>query len=167
MLNILSKLNRISTLQFSCLTRSARKSITEEVKRRLPRKPWMEVNCPAEVRELVYRTRKPRKTKEKTPTKSDHIVSDGEKPSPVKNEVVDAGSPQFPVNDEKPDEKPAVVGQGGDPPRSITPEKNIGIATDKEAVTPVDQVASGDSGTPGKIGGSGGTIVDEPIVIDD
>ncbi|CAB3989155.1 metastasis-associated MTA3-like [Paramuricea clavata] len=154
--------------------RSARKSIENEVKRRLPRKPWMEVKCPAELRELVYRTRKPRKNKEKTPaevpTKSDHIVNDGKKASPVKNnEVAEAVAPLFAVNDEK----PPVISQGDVPPENIEPGENIDMPADKESVTPVGEVAAGaaqvaaDSGTPGKTGGVGGTRVDEPIVIDD
>ena len=145
------------------MIRSARKSIAEEVKRRLPRKPWMEVNCPAELRELVYRARKPRKSKEKTPTKSDHILSDGKTASPIKSEVVDGVASQVAMNDEKP-----ALTQEGVPLKSISPEENIGIPTEKGGVTPVGQPAAGqvagDLGTPGNIGGR---RVDEPIVIDD
>lgn len=141
------------------ISRSARKSIEDDVRRRLPRKPWMEVKCPAELRELVYRARKPRKAKEKSPTKADHVVSDGKKATPIKNEVADGAAHLFP------DEKPPILSQSGVPHAG----ENIGVPAGKGSISPVvGQVVAGDSGVPGKTGGSiGGTRVDEPIVIDD
>ena len=133
----------------------------------------MEVKCPAELRDLVYRTRKPRKAKERTPTgvptKPDHILSDGKKASPVKNEVAEPVDPRVSVNDEK----LPVVSQGGIPVKNIVPEENISMPADKASVSPATQVAAGaaqvagDLGTSGKTGGIGGTRMDEPIVIDD
>ena len=120
----------------------------------------MEVKCPAELRELVYRARKPRKVKEKSPTKSDHIVSDGKKSTPIQNEVAESTAPQIP------DEKPSNLSQSGEPQAG----ENIGLPVGKGGgISPVvDQVVAGDSGVPGgKAGSIGGTRVDEPIVIDD
>ena len=120
----------------------------------------MEVKCPAELRELVYRARKPRKVKEKSPTKSDHIVSDGKKSTPTQNEVAESTAPQIP------DEKPPGLSQSGEPQAG----ENIGLPVGKGGgISPVvDQVVAGDSGVPGgKAGSIGGTRVDEPIVIDD
>ena len=118
----------------------------------------MEVKCPAELRELVYRARKPRKAKEKSPMKSDHVVSDGKKATPIKSEVADGTAPPFS------DEKPPVVSHSGVPQAG----ENIGVPAGKGGISPVvGQVVAGDSGVPGKIGSIGGTRVDEPIVIDD
>lgn len=171
-------------VEIFCLIRSARKAIEDEVKRRLPRKPWMEVKCPPELRELVYRSRKPRKNKDKSPTrpstKPDHIVSDGKATSSIKNElkVPEVGTPRIDVNDEK----PPIISQGLVPPGSIGVQsgeaEDVGKPVDKAAVSPAaggTVLASGaglaggavDAGTHGKVGGIGGTNVDEPIVIDD
>lgn len=130
----------------------------------------MEVKCPPELREIVYCSRKTRKPIEKSPagapTKPDHLVGDGEKAVPIKKEVPQVISPPaFSVNDAK----PSLLNQTAVPFVSKTRRENIGLPADKVGVNPTEQVAAGnegDSGTPGKIG-TGGTRVDEPIVIDD
>lgn len=156
---------------YSCSTRSARKSIAEEVKRRLPRKPWVEVRCPTELRELIYRVRKPRKAKDKTPmgtpTKSDHLLSDGKIASPVKSELAEAITPRINMNDEN----PPIKEQGITPPVAEVAE-NIGLPANNGEVATAGHTDAGGAllsgpDESGKQGGIGGANVDEPIVIDD